>query len=265
MIVTDDNALIVYTDGSCLPHPRRGGFGIRFIFPSCLNLSNAVIDFPSISFSNATNNAMELLAVITALKHIEKLENKNIISRIVVYTDSRYVRDNYMNAIFRWQKNKWMLQNGAPVLNAELWKDFVKIFIRIRKRINIEWVKGHSKNEDNKAVDKIAKKSAKSGIKNQFKVIAVRRKKSPQKVIYGNIVPEGQRLAIRIITSEYLRVQKFNKYQYEVISKKSKYFQCVDVLYTKENMRAGHSYLVSFKSNQKIATLSKVIKEIEIK
>jgi len=265
MIVTDDKALIVYTDGSCLPHPRRGGFGIRFIFPSCLNLSNSVIDFTSISFSNATNNAMELLAVITALKHIETLGQKNVLSRIVIYTDSRYVCDNYLNAIFKWQKNKWMLKSGAPVLNTDLWKDFVKIFIRIRKRIDIEWVKGHSKNEDNKAVDKIAKNSAKGGIKKQFKVIAVRRKKSPQKVSYRNIVPEGQRLSIRIITSEYLRVQKINKYQYEVMSKKSKYFQCVDVLYTKENMRAGHSYLVSFKSNQNIATISKIIKEIEKK
>ena len=265
MIVTDDYALIAYTDGSCIPHPRRGGFGIRFIFPSCLNLSNSVIDFPSISFDNATNNAMELLAVLTALKYIETLENKKIFSRIVIYTDSRYVCDNYLNAIFKWQKKKWMLQNGAPVLNAELWKDFVKIFIRIRKRIDIQWIKGHSKNEDNKAVDKIARNSAKSRVKSQFKVIAVRRKKSPQKVIYGNIIPEGQRLTIRIITSEYLRIQKINKYQYEVISKNSKYYQCVDVLYTKENMRAGHSYLVSFKSNQKIATISKIIKEIENK
>ncbi len=90
----------------------------------------------------------------------------------------------------------------------------------------------------------------------------VRRKISPQKVKYGSIKPEGQRLAIRIITSEYLHVQRISKYQYEVISKKSKYFQCVDNIFTKENMRVGHSYLVSFKKNQSLATISKVIKEV---
>jgi ribonuclease HI len=31
MEVLDDNALNIYTDGSSLSHPRRGGIGYRFV------------------------------------------------------------------------------------------------------------------------------------------------------------------------------------------------------------------------------------------
>jgi len=129
-------------------------------------------------------------------------------------------------------------------------------------RVDIEWIKGHSNDDDNKAVDSIAKKSAKRSLKKQFKVVNVRRKQTPNKVKYGSINPSGQRLAIRIITSEYYHVQKTTKYQYEVVSKKSKYYQFNDVLFTKYNLKVLHTYLVSFKKNQKIATISKVLKEI---
>lgn len=64
MIVTDDNEISIYTNGSCLPNPKCVSFGIRYIFPSSFVLANSKIDFNSISFSNATNKSMELLAVI---------------------------------------------------------------------------------------------------------------------------------------------------------------------------------------------------------
>jgi ribonuclease HI len=260
--ILDENALVIYTDGSCLPKPRRGGYGIRFLFPSKLNLPESKIDYPSISYTNATNNAMELLAVISALEYFDSLNIKNDIQRIIIYTDSKYVSNNYRTAMYTWQKSKWFLGNGAPVANAELWKKFVKLFSRLRKRIDIEWVKGHSINHNNIAVDRIAKSSAKQALKKKFKVVNVRRKKTPSKVKYGSVNPSGQRLVIRIITSEFLHVQKMSKYQYEVLSPRSKYYQFNDVLFTRCNMKAGHSYLVSFKKNQAIATISKVIKEI---
>ena len=264
MKIVDDNALVIYTDGSCLPKPRRGGYGIRFIFPTKLNLPEDKIDYPSVSFINATSNSMELLAVISALKYFESLDIKHEIQRIIIYTDSKYVSNNYKTAIFMWSKTKWFLRNGAPVANAELWKEFVKIFSRLRKWIDIFWLKGHSGDIDNIAVDGIAKSSAKLTLKKQFKVVNVRRKKTPHKVKYGSINPSGQRLVIRIITSEFLHVQKLSKYQYEVVSSKSKYYQFNDVLFTKFNMKAGHTYLVSFKKNQPIATISQIIKEITL-
>lgn len=262
MKLTDDNALVICTDGSSLPHPRRGGYGIRFIFPTHLNNPESTIDFSSISFKSATNNAMELSAVVKALEYLDEMEEKRGVERIIIYTDSKYVSNNFYNAKYIWPKKKWFLQNGAPVANADIWKDLIRILKRIGKRVDIEWIKGHSKDDNNKAVDLLAKKSAKSRIKKQFKVVNVRRKTTPKKIKHGSINPSGQRLAIRIITSEYYHVQQISKYQYEVVSKKSKYYQFNDVLFTKYNLKVLHTYLVSFKKNQKIATISKVLKEI---
>ena len=263
MISVEDSALIIYTDGSCLHHPRLGGYGIRIYFPTILNKDVEFIDLDSPSYQFTSNNQMELLAVISALKHVESLNNLYGVSRIIVFTDSQYVTENYNNAKYYWSRTKWFLKNGAPVQNADLWKELVKISSRIKTRIEIRWVKGHSKNIDNKAVDKIAKQSAKSRTKKLFKPMTVRRKLSPNIVNPGSIKSVGQRISIRAITDEYLSVQKLFKYKVEVISRKSKYYNCVDFVHSELLLKAGHSYLVSLKKNENLITISKVIKEIE--
>lgn len=262
MFSAEDSALIIYTDGSCLQNPRRGGYGIRIVFPVSFSKDEELLDIDSPSYQNTTNNQMELYAVYKALKHIEAKVNIHEVSRIIIFTDSQYVSENYINAIFNWSKNKWFLKNGAPVQNADLWKELIKVSTRIKCRVEIKWVKGHAKNYDNKAVDKIAKISAKSSIKKIFKPMTVRRKLSPNKVNPGSIESVGQRISIHIITDEYLPVQKIFKYKIEVISKRSKYFNCVDFLYCKYLLKAGHSYLVSLKKDENLLTISKVIKEI---
>lgn len=262
MISAEDSALLVYTDGSCLPHPRRGGYGIRIIFPVFYSKEDEILDIDSPSYQNATNNQMELFAVIQALKHVESSVNFHKISRVIVCTDSQYVSENYSHALFNWSKSKWFLKNGAPVQNADLWKELVKVSSRIKCRVEIKWVKGHAKNSDNNAVDKIAKHSAKSKIKRIFRPITVRRKLSPNKVNPGCIESVGQRISIRIITDEFLPIQKLFKYKIEVISKRSKYYNCVDFLYSKHLLKAGHSYVVSLKTNKNLLTISKILEEI---
>ncbi len=262
MISVEDSALVIHTDGSCFQHPRRGGYGIRIIFPVSFSKDEEILDIDSPSYQNATNNQMELYAVIQALKHVESSVNFHEISRIIILTDSQYVSDNYSNAIFNWPKNKWFLKNGAPVLNADLWKELVKVSFRIKCRVEIKWVKGHAKNTDNKAVDKIARQSAKNKIKKIFKPMTVRRKLSPNIVNPGSIKSVGQRLSIHVITDEFLKLQKLFKYKVEVISKNSKYFHNVDLVYSKLLLKAGHSYIVSLKKNENLLTISKVIKEI---
>ncbi len=263
MISVEDSALLIYTDGSCFHHPRRGGYGIRIVFPVSSSKDEEILDIDSPSYQNTTNNQMELYAVIQALKHVESSVNFHEISRIIILTDSQYVSENNSNAIFNWRRNKWFLKNGAPVQNAELWKELVKISARIKCRIELRWVKGHSKNVDNKAVDKIAKFSAKSSIKKIFKPMTVRRKLSSNKVNPGCIESVGQRISIRIITDEYLPVQKMYKYKIEVISKRSKYYNCVDFLYSKYLLKAGHSYILSLKKDENLLTISKIVQEID--
>jgi hypothetical protein len=124
------------------------------------------------------------------------------------------------------------------------------------------WVKGHSKNIHNKAVDKFAKYSAKQAFNRELSHVNVRRKKTDKSVIRGSVKMLGQRVTIRIITSEYLNIQKTNKYKYEVMSNQSKYFGNVDYVFTNELLKVGHTYIVSLIQHDKKSLISRVIREI---
>ena len=263
--MVQDNALNIYTDGSSCPGPRTGGIGIRFIGVDKLGDQTFIKDLPTPGYEGATNNQMELLACITALD--EALSQQYIYGfpKVIVHTDSLYVKDNYPRALFTWQKSRWRNHEGKPILNADLWKHLLKVAKRIYSagaKIEFRWVRGHEKDQHNKAVDRLAKQSAKSAVKPPLTVVQVRRKLSSQQTRTGSVAMRGQRLVIRIITAEYLSVQRTNKYRYEVMSKQSKYYQCVDTIYGDCDLRGAHYYLVSVNRNQANPTILSVHAEV---
>lgn len=75
----------------------------------------------------------------------------------------------------------------------------------------------------------------------------------------------GQRIYIRIIEGKYLRVQRINRYRYEVMSKKSKYFGKKDFLCSTETLKEGHTFSVRLNSEQGTPGLEKVFREIPTK
>ena len=118
----DEEALNIYTDGSSRPKPRRGGIGIRYIY--CDESGNEVNEnLPWPGYLGATNNEMELNAVIIALKNAPPYFQRRKFNRVIIYSDSQYVVDNAGIALFVWPRTKWMKKTGAPVLNAKLWKE----------------------------------------------------------------------------------------------------------------------------------------------
>jgi hypothetical protein len=150
------------------------------------------------------------------------------------------------------------------VLNADLWKDLIKQMKHCSPlRVNFFWVKGHSKDQHNKAVDKLAKKSAKRALNEPLSVVTVRRKITSKSVEVGSVQMHGQRLRIRVITSQYLRVQKLSRYKYEVISKNSKYFGNVDFIFSALDMKAGHHYEVLVNKISSNPTVTNVLGELE--
>ncbi len=222
-------------------------------------------DFDHTGYPGATNNQMELLACITALDEALALPELELVNKIVIYTDSLYVKENYLRAVFTWQNTGWRNQYGKPILNADLWKRLIKNVKRlytIHKKVDIEWVKGHSKDPHNKAADKLARRSANLPLNPPIAVVQVRRKLSQKRTMSGSVEMKGQRLSIRIVTAEYLKTQRTNKYRYEVISKGSKYYQNVDTIFSDIDLRGGHCYLVSVNKNQKNPTITKVHSEI---
>ncbi|MCG2688296.1 ribonuclease HI [Candidatus Parcubacteria bacterium] len=258
----DCNALNIFTDGSALKNPGIGGIGVRFVFPDFLEKDNPVKDFSFPGYKGATNNQMEIMACVKALEEVLKLYELNKISRIVIYTDSIYVCDCYKKAMFKWPSQKWKSKNGGPILNVKLWKTLVKNIQKVRTPVEIKWIKGHSKDKNNEAVDKLAKKSAKNPT-NIFSSDIVRRRSGDfKKTEIGSVKMLGQRLKIKIITSSYSEEHGLYRLRYGVISKNSKYYNNVDFIYSERPLRPNHKFIVVFNKNNGFPQVKRVVKEI---
>ncbi len=99
----------IYTDGACSGNPGPGGWG-AVILDQENNQKNI-----SGNEKNTTNNRMELLAAIMALKKIKSN------SDIVIYTDSIYVKNGITEWMVKWKKNGWKTANKKQVKNKDLW------------------------------------------------------------------------------------------------------------------------------------------------
>ncbi len=135
----------IYTDGSCLGNPGNGGW-------AAIIISNGKKSQIKGNKKNTTNNQMELLAPIQALKKISKG------SKVQIFTDSKYVKSGITEWIHNWKKNGWKTANKKNVKNIELWKELD--FLSNQFEINWNWVKAHSTDKLNNQVDLIAREAA---------------------------------------------------------------------------------------------------------
>jgi len=187
MKILKKNTLYAYTDGSSLPTPRTGGIGVVFIYLDDNEKEQKII-IEEYGFKGATNNQMELYACIEALKQASTHTFPLNYNLIEIRTDSMYVVNNFNSAKYYWPKQKWFTRDGTPVLNAELWQQLIKLVPKQKCKVDIIWVKGHDKDENNNEADKLAKKSAQSAINPPLSVVTVRRKKSKEKTKIGSII-----------------------------------------------------------------------------
>lgn len=95
-----------------------------------------------------TNNRMEMMAVIKALAAL-----KNI-SSVTIYTDSKYVLQGATEWLEGWKARGWKSASRKEVKNQDLWEE-IDSLIRMHS-VKFVWVKGHSGNEMNERVDKLA-------------------------------------------------------------------------------------------------------------
>ncbi|MDA7464957.1 ribonuclease HI [Candidatus Pelagibacter ubique] len=135
----------IYTDGSCLNNPGNGGWA------AIIN-QNGEIKEISGSVKDTTNNKMELMAPIMALKQIKQND------QIEIYTDSQYVRLGITEWVHKWIKNNWQTSKKEPVKNKELWIQLYELTNQFE--IKWIWVKAHAGNALNEEVDLLAKKAA---------------------------------------------------------------------------------------------------------
>ena len=135
----------IYTDGSCIGNPGNGGWAAIIIN------DEKKIKIKG-SKKNTTNNQMELLAPIKALKKIPKG------SKVQIFTDSKYVKLGITEWINNWKKNGWKTANKQQVKNKELWVELDLLSNEFEIKWN--WVKAHSTDKLNNDVDLIAREAA---------------------------------------------------------------------------------------------------------
>lgn len=131
----------MFTDGACKGNPGPGGWG-------------ALLRFGDVEReiwggeADTTNNRMELLAAIEALKSLKEP------CAVSLTTDSVYVRDGVTKWLANWKRNGWKTAGKKPVKNQDLWQLLDQQ--AARHQIEWHWVKGHSGHAENERADQLA-------------------------------------------------------------------------------------------------------------
>jgi len=139
--------VVVYTDGACKGNPGRGGWGVWM-------RSGAHEKELWGGEALTTNNRMELTAVIQALTALKRQ------SRVVIYTDSEYVRNGITSWIHNWKARGWKTADRKPVKNIDLWQRLDEL--RATHTVEWRWVRGHAGDPGNERADALANRGVDS-------------------------------------------------------------------------------------------------------
>jgi ribonuclease HI len=134
----------IYTDGACKGNPGPGGWGVL------LRASSGQEKELFGGELGTTNNRMELMAVIEALKSLKRS------CEVDLYLDSEYVRKGITEWVHGWKARGWRTASKQPVKNVELWQALDALVHGGEHQINWHWVKGHAGHVDNERADELA-------------------------------------------------------------------------------------------------------------
>jgi ribonuclease HI len=133
--------IIIYTDGACIGNPGPGGYGVIVIHGGARQELSG-------GFRRTTNNRMELTAAAAALETLTRP------CRVVVHTDSEYVRNGVTRWHTGWVRRNWRNAAGDPVANMDLWQRLLAV--EKRHAVEWRWVRGHSGDPMNERADRLA-------------------------------------------------------------------------------------------------------------
>ncbi len=141
------NEVEIYTDGACRGNPGPGGWGVWMIAGGHeKELFGGDAD--------TTNNRMELMAVIEALRALKRP------CKVVLHTDSQYVQKGISEWIHKWKARGWRTADKKLVKNVDLWMELDQA--RAQHDIDWRWIKGHAGHEGNEKADQLANKGVDS-------------------------------------------------------------------------------------------------------
>lgn len=135
----------IWTDGSCLGNPGPGGWA--FLATDGKNFAER-----SGGEKNTTNNRMELMAVLNAVRAAHRH------NEIEIHTDSQYVKNGMTQWMKNWKRNNWRTSDKKPVKNQDLWMALDTATEQVK--IHWVWVRGHNGEEFNERCDELARTAA---------------------------------------------------------------------------------------------------------
>lgn len=131
----------IYTDGACSGNPGPGGWGALLLYKGDeKEICGGEFD--------TTNNRMEMLAAINALKALKRS------TAVKIHTDSKYLKDGITQWIKKWRTNGWRTASRKPVKNADLWQELENQLAD--HDVEWAWVKGHAGHPENERADALA-------------------------------------------------------------------------------------------------------------
>jgi ribonuclease HI len=138
----------MFTDGACSGNPGPGGWGTILRYKT--------VEKELSGYSPATtNNRMELTAVVEGLRAIKEP------CHLIIYTDSRYLKEGITGWIQKWKRNGWKTSSKTPVKNQDLWEALDQA---ARKHtIEWRWVRGHAGHPENERADQLAREAIRKG------------------------------------------------------------------------------------------------------
>lgn len=144
------NNLVIYSDGGCVPNPGESGSGIALF-----NGNDLISAFYGLYEEDSTNNVAELKALLNAIiiakKYIESGTNF-----VTIKTDSQYSINCLTVWIDGWIKNNWKNSKKETVKNKEIIQEAYELYLDIKNKVNIEYVKGHAGILGNEICDYLA-------------------------------------------------------------------------------------------------------------
>ena len=134
----------IHTDGACRGNPGPGGWA----------WARGIEEFASGAAAHTTNQRMEIVAVIEALREHPE-------GRIEIVSDSNYVVKCFHDRWYLgWYRREWRNSKGDPVANRDLWEELLPLALEGGRPVTFSWVKGHSGDRMNDFVDALATAAA---------------------------------------------------------------------------------------------------------
>ena len=132
----------VFTDGSSVPNPGPGGWGVVYVVDDEIVAERWGHD------PDTTNNRMELTALVEALDIVPPG------TPITVYSDSNLAVRTITEWASGWEKRGWKRKSG-PVENLDLVKKVYRGY-RDRPELKLQWIKAHVGFKWNERADELA-------------------------------------------------------------------------------------------------------------